>query len=98
MTLYKVYTIEKGIVETDNFDAIKVLTWHREDGPAFTKYHYNGKIEREIYRVNDVLHRECGPAIIVYDYNGNIQTKQYWLNGDLYNEKLYNMKLLLEVL
>jgi len=94
MKAFKIYTIENGLVETDDYDEVISLTWHREDGPAFTEYRYNGNIRYVAYYVNDNRHRLDGPAIIKYDVNGNIQRIEYWINDMAYSNEQYNKELL----
>jgi len=84
MKRYKVYTKERGLVETDKYDDFSGLTWHREDGPAFTRYRKNGNIEREEYCINDRRHRLDGPAAISYYANGLIECEEYWRNDRLH--------------
>jgi len=78
---YKVYTKEKGLIETDTIAEIWHLTWHREEGPAYTKYYNNGKIDREEYVVYGLTHRTNGPASIGYNINGSIRYTEYYING-----------------
>ena len=96
MKQYKVYTKEKGLVETDDYisDNIHKLTFHREDGPAFIRYHSNGKVADEVYYVHDKCHRLDGPADIVYDENGNIVYGAYWINDIGYTKEQYEKELL----
>jgi len=81
MYKYKVYTLENGLIETNNIVHISGLTWHREDGPAFTKYYKNGNIEHEVYYVKDKKHRIDGPAYIEYYDNGKVSYEEYWYNN-----------------
>jgi len=94
MKRYKVYTLEKGIVETDKYNVFKYLTWHREDGPAVNCYYNNGLIEFVEYWVNGQLHRLDGPAIIGYDINGNITNIEYCINDKEYTKEQYDNELL----
>jgi len=52
MYKYNVYTLEKGLVETDNYGEVISLTWHKENGPAYIKYDNNGNIIYESYYIN----------------------------------------------
>jgi len=95
MKQYKIYTIEKGIVETDILnDNLLKLTWHREDGPAFIEYVNNGNVAYEVYYVNGKQHRLDGPASIFYAQNSNIQIVSYYINGKFYSKKDYNREIL----
>ena len=94
MSRYKVYTVEKGLVETDEYRDIYILTYHRLDGPAFIEYRENGMIRREGYWINDMLHRLDGPAHITYNHTGNIQLIEYWINDIKYTKDQYNKELL----
>jgi len=79
MQIYKVYTLENGIVETDNYGDFSELTLHREDGPAKISYYNNGKVSLEEYWCNNKKHRLDGPAYINYDRNGIVRYVEYWL-------------------
>ena len=94
MTLYKVYTIEKGLIETNFIYDFSGLTCHREDGPAFIKYDYNGSIIYEEYLYNNKKHRLDGPAIIQYDTYGNIKKVEYYINNISYTKEQYDKELL----
>ena len=52
MTRYVVYTKEKGKIETDKGDDFNVLTWHREDGPAYQVFYDNRQIHYTSYYIN----------------------------------------------
>jgi antitoxin component YwqK of YwqJK toxin-antitoxin module len=94
MTRYKVYTNEKGLVETDSFGNISELTWHRLDGPAYIMYNENGNIVNELYCVNNKRHRLNGPASIGYYENSNIKYETYWINDIRYGKDQYDKELL----
>lgn len=94
MSLYKVYTKEKGLIETNNLGHISGLTWHREDGPARISYYANGNIKRELYYINDIKQRLDGPACIEYADNGNIEFTEYWINGISYTKEQYDKEML----
>jgi len=94
MKRFKVYTKEKGIVETEYINDIIKLTWHREDGPAYIDYFNNGTIEHEGYYVKDTKHRLDGPAIIGYNANGDIKYEEYYIEGNEYTKKQYYRELL----
>ena len=79
MSIFKVYTKEKGIVETDNYDEINGLTLHREYVPAYIQYDDNGSVAYEIYVINGKRHREDGPAYIRYYSNGKIAYEVYYV-------------------
>jgi len=81
MKTYKAYTKESGLVETNDYDDFSRLPLHREDGPAFIRYDYNGSIEYVEYYINGKRHRLDGPAYIEYDCNGNVDVASYWING-----------------
>jgi len=53
MKRFKVYTKEKGIVETDEYQEIYPLTWHRLDGPAIIEYIEELNISRVWYYINN---------------------------------------------
>jgi len=80
MKRYKVYTKEKGLIETNYYDDVSNLTLHREDGPAII-YYKNGLVECKEYWINGNRNRLDGPAFIRYDYNGSIEYVEYWFNG-----------------
>jgi len=94
MKKYKVYTKEKGIVESDRYDEIRPLTWHREDGPALIKYYDNSKIEIELYCINGTHNKLDGPAVIQYGINGNIISEFYYINDIEYTKEDYYKELL----
>jgi len=94
MKRYKVYTIEKGLIETDNYSASRGLNWHKEDGPAYIRYYDNGNTECEIYYITDKKHRLDGPAVIEYNENGNILLQQYYINDVYYTKDDYDKELL----
>jgi len=83
MKKYKVYTKEKGLVETNEYRDIDHLIWHREDGPAFIKYYNNGNLAYEEYRINNKRHRLDGPACINY-YNGLVEYEEYRFNDKIH--------------
>jgi len=93
MSRYKVYTIEKGLVETNIYDEVHSLTWHREDGPAYYSYD-NGNIVHEAYWVNGAQHRLDGPAKVWYSINGSITFTTYWINNIEYTKEQYDKELL----
>jgi len=94
MKRYKVYTIEKGLVETNWYDSIRGLTWHRVNGPAVICYIDGVLIDFEVYYINDIKHRLDGPAYIEYDINGNITYVEYCINGIAYTKEQYSKELL----
>ena len=61
---------------------------HREDGPAYILYHYNGNVEYEMYMRNGKMHRdiEDGPASIQYDENGKIKSESFVVNGKIFRD------------
>ena len=94
MKKYKVYTKEKGLVETNEYRDIDHLTWHRADGPAAVEYYANGNIRYEGYWIDNMLHRLDGPASIEYDNTGNITNEEYCINDEEYTKEQYNKELL----
>jgi len=94
MTLYKVYTIEKGIVETDLYANITRLTFHREDGPALIEYDNDGNLLCEEYMFNGKYHRLNGPAYIEYIEDGSIYHESYHIYGTKYTKEQYEKELL----
>jgi len=94
MIRFKIYTIEQGLIETNNIGHISGLTWHREDGPARISYYANGNITHVSYWVNNSLHRLDGPAVIEYDEDGNIIYEVYYINGCRYTKENYYNELL----
>jgi len=96
MTKYKVYTIEKGLIETNFiYDEIyNNLTCHREDGPAYIRYYNNGKVAYEEYWYNNKKHRLDGPSDIEYDTYGNIKKVEYYINNISYTKEQYDKELL----
>lgn len=62
---------------------------HREDGPAYCIYHYEGKNKRktkqvEQYYYNSLLHRLDGPAHIHYNKIGEIETERWYKDNLLH--------------
>jgi antitoxin component YwqK of YwqJK toxin-antitoxin module len=55
--------------------------YHREDGPAYTRYDEDGTIDFEKYFIKGKLHREDGPAHIKYDQDGSMTYQAYYTNG-----------------
>jgi len=84
MTRYKVYTKEKGLVETDDYFDFSDLTWHRLDGPAVIQYYDHGGILHESYYINGKRHRLNGPAFTSYYVDGNISQEDYWVENSLH--------------
>jgi len=93
MKRFKVYTLEKGLIDVDYLDTVMCLIRHRTDGPAVICYD-NELIEYEEYWVNDRLHRLDGPAHIEYDNNCISKNERYYINGTGYTKKDYYIKLL----
>ena len=93
MKRFKAYTLEKGLIETNNFIDFDKLTLHRLDGPAFIKYLDNGNIEIEHYYINNIKHRLDGPASIYYDTHNNIVGSYYYINGVKHTKEEYNKEL-----
>jgi len=56
MKTFIVYTKEKGKIETDNWDDLRGLTLHREDGPAYQGFYDNGQLFHEAYYINGELY------------------------------------------
>jgi len=81
---YKIYTKEKGLIETDDESKYEDLTWHKEDGPALIGYYNKGPIESESYYINGKLHRGDGPAVIGYYINGKVAVNGYYINDKLH--------------
>jgi len=94
MKLFKVYTNERGIVETNIYGEVDSLTYHREDGPAFIEYDYNGNIRYEEYRINGEKHRLNGPAGIYYNASGTLINEVYYINNIWYTKENYHKELL----
>jgi len=94
MKKYKVYTKEKGIIETNDGSGILELTLHRVDGPAYIRYDINANKKIEEYCVDGKIHRLNGPAVIQYAEDGNIIYEVYYINGIEYTEENYHKELL----
>jgi len=94
MKRFKAYTLEKGLIETNDYSYVIDLTWHREDGPAYTRYYQNGNIAHESYWVIGRRHRLDGPAVISCDETGNIIDEVYYINDVWYNKDKYHKELL----
>ena len=58
--------------------------FHREDGPAWTKYK-NGEIVHEEWYIDDLCHRIGGPAHIEYK-NGRVIKEVWWVEGKCHRE------------
>ena len=85
---YKIYTKEKGIIETNNLtDEIRKLTYHREDGPAEIEYYKNGQKEYEAWYLNNKQHRKDGPAIIGYYNENGLKEYEAWYLNDKYHRE-----------
>lgn len=54
---------------------------HREDGPAYIEYYYDGTLFCEFYYYNNQLHRLEGPAKIYYNPDGSIASISYYEFG-----------------
>ena len=65
-------SIEDGQIRKVEYS--KGREYHREDGPALTRYHENGNVAGEYYFQNGKAHREDGPAQIIY-YKKNKKQK-----------------------
>ena len=59
---------------------MKVIDFHRLDGPAVIYYDEDGNIEEEQYYQNDKLHRLKGPAIIKYYEDNTIKEELYYID------------------
>jgi len=94
MTTYKIYTIEQGLIKTNNGFDFENLTYHREDGPALIKYYDNGNIEYEEYWINNIRHRLDGPAYIEYDETGKAKYQDYYINGKFHTNEYFFKTLL----
>ena len=66
---------------------------HREDGPAYLKWHENGKQESIVYFQNSECHCEDGPAYQVWDEDGQVRFEKYFLNNKEYTQEEFNAKL-----
>lgn len=61
---------------------------HGENGePWYIRWHENGIIEIEAYRVHGKFHNTKGPAIIYYDEDGRIEHIGFFLNDKEYLDK-----------
>ena len=54
------------------------------DMNSFIWYYESGKVEREIWCLDDKKHRADGPAVISYYKTGEIEYKSWWVNGKLF--------------
>ena len=55
---------------------------HRDDGPAITHYHPNGKPNRVEYWRHGDLHNLFGPAVIWYNLEGEVSEEAWWYNDE----------------
>ena len=60
--------------------------YHREDGPACTKYYGNNSIWYEEFYINGVPHREDGPSDIIYYSNGILRSESFSIAGLYHRE------------
>ena len=67
--------------------------YHNEDGPAYLKWHENGKQESIVYFQNSECHCEDGPAYQVWDEDGQVRFEKYFLNNKEYTQEEFNAKL-----
>lgn len=55
--------------------------YHREDGPAYSLYHFNGLIDEEKWYIRGMHHREDGPAWIERDEDGSLRAEYWYIDG-----------------
>lgn len=60
--------------------------FHREDGPAFTRWWKNGNLHTEDYYVDGVCHRTDGAAMNRYYESGKIRIQEYVVDGKTHRE------------
>ena len=61
---------------------IKNNRQHREDGPAETIWHENGKVKQEVWYFEDVLHRgDGGPTVSFFFETGATKALVYRVHG-----------------
>lgn len=81
----KIYHYDNGQKEHE-YHLLKNGNLHREDGPAYRGWNYNGQIWVEQYFINGKFHREDGPAIQKWD-NGQLEEEYYYLNNKEYTRE-----------
>lgn len=52
-----------------------------KDGPSFSTFYDNGKLESQMWYLKGVVHSESGPAVINYYPEGNISTGAWFKDG-----------------
>ena len=57
---------------------------HREDGPAWIKYHADGSVRSEAWCFDDKLHREDGQAWISYNADGSVLSEAWCFDDKLH--------------
>ena len=55
--------------------------YHREHGPAYCRWYWDGKLEYEEYWLNGKLNNAAGPAVRYWYENGQLEHEAYCLNG-----------------
>ena len=70
---------ESYYIEDDNVTGD--FLFHRECGPAYTRYSNSGKIEYQSWYLNGEQHRTTGPASIHYYPSGEIHFEHWYLNS-----------------
>ena len=93
MSIFIVYTKEKGKIETDKRDDFVDLTWHRTDGPAIQEFWDAGHLQYEAYYSNDKRHRLDGPAFQTFNDNGKLNFETYYINGKCYTKSGYDAEI-----
>lgn len=56
--------------------------FHRDDGPAQTKYNEDGSIWQDVYCQHGDISRKDGPAVIDYFPDGSVRWASYYSEGD----------------
>jgi hypothetical protein len=60
---------------------------HKEDGPAYKRYKWNGDVEVEEYHISGNLHRDGAPARIERPYDdGTVYVEDYYSDGQRHRD------------
>ncbi len=85
----KILDLEPTSLASLKFDNLRLsFDLHREDGPAYIEYDYNGNIFKEAYFQNGECFREEEdlPCYLKYDINGNVVEEIYYKNGAIHRD------------
>lgn len=84
----KISDLELSSLINLKFDNIRLsFDLHREDGPAYIEYDYDGGIFKESYFQNGrCFRKEDLPCYIKYDINGNVVEEIYYKDGVIHRD------------